>query len=145
TAAAVRPVPPGQWGTATTQSCAASPWPEQALQRCIDGFIQERGVVADTGGLQPRIERAAGLGEAGEIAGTYRRAVAQQFLSGFGITETVAVAEREVALLDGEQLQVHDIAAGAGQTLGQCDRGLRSEEHTSELQSRENLVCRLLL
>src|SRR5436309_11855905 len=25
------------------------------------------------------------------------------------------------------------------------DAGLRSEEHTSELQSRENLVCRLLL
>src|SRR5207302_6342996 len=25
------------------------------------------------------------------------------------------------------------------------DRALRSEEHTSELQSRENLVCRLLL
>src|SRR6266511_5616977 len=25
------------------------------------------------------------------------------------------------------------------------DRGRRSEEHTSELQSRENLVCRLLL
>src|SRR5690606_40495943 len=35
-----------------------------------------------------------------------------------------------------------------GQTDG-CGRGqrnaLRSEEHTSELQSRENLVCRLLL
>src|SRR5690606_40705876 len=28
--------------------------------------------------------------------------------------------------------------------LHQCS-GLRSEEHTSELQSRENLVCRLLL
>src|SRR5690606_41587914 len=28
--------------------------------------------------------------------------------------------------------------------LGNVDR-LRSEEHTSELQSRENLVCRLLL
>src|SRR3712207_8103579 len=26
-----------------------------------------------------------------------------------------------------------------------CDRGLRSEEHTSELQSRQYLVCRLLL
>src|SRR5690606_34952504 len=26
-----------------------------------------------------------------------------------------------------------------------ADRDLRSEEHTSELQSRENLVCRLLL
>src|SRR5436309_11624530 len=33
------------------------------------------------------------------------------------------------------QLDVHDVA----QLL------LRSEEHTSELQSRENLVCRLLL
>src|SRR5207302_2984935 len=29
---------------------------------------------------------------------------------------------------------------------GKCNAsGLRSEEHTSELQSRENLVCRLLL
>src|SRR5690606_40691282 len=27
----------------------------------------------------------------------------------------------------------------------QCAKGDRSEEHTSELQSRENLVCRLLL
>src|SRR5436309_11513827 len=26
-----------------------------------------------------------------------------------------------------------------------CNRHFRSEEHTSELQSRENLVCRLLL
>src|SRR5690606_40998069 len=31
-----------------------------------------------------------------------------------------------------------------GVDLGQPDAG-RSEEHTSELQSRENLVCRLLL
>src|SRR5690606_14272609 len=29
--------------------------------------------------------------------------------------------------------------------LREFDLGLRSEEHTSELQSRENLVCRLLL
>src|SRR5690606_38181098 len=34
-------------------------------------------------------------------------------------------------LAPGERLQVHS--------------GARSEEHTSELQSRENLVCRLLL
>src|SRR5690606_42030456 len=37
-------------------------------------------------------------------------------------------------------------AMGAVWELGQGrDRGARSEEHTSELQSRENLVCRLLL
>src|SRR5690606_39860246 len=34
------------------------------------------------------------------------------------------------------------IIAGVGKAF--CS-GLRSEEHTSELQSRENLVCRLLL
>src|SRR5207253_10303831 len=28
---------------------------------------------------------------------------------------------------------------------GHCDGGVRSEEHTSELQSRGHLVCRLLL
>src|SRR5690606_41491038 len=38
-----------------------------------------------------------------------------------------------------EILSRQDIARAAFQALG------RSEEHTSELQSRENLVCRLLL
>src|SRR5690606_40198214 len=32
-----------------------------------------------------------------------------------------------------------------GGTLFMVERDYRSEEHTSELQSRENLVCRLLL
>src|SRR5690606_39909078 len=36
-------------------------------------------------------------------------------------------------------------AASLGQTLSFSASGARSEEHTSELQSRENLVCRLLL
>src|SRR3712207_7906783 len=33
----------------------------------------------------------------------------------------------------------------AGRVQGVFDAGLRSEEHTSELQSRQYLVCRLLL
>src|SRR2546430_5847609 len=38
------------------------------------------------------------------------------------------------------------VAVGAEQGLGQVGRVLeRSEEHTSELQSQSNLVCRLLL
>src|SRR5690606_25355500 len=39
--------------------------------------------------------------------------------------------------------QVVDAVSGAG--VEDLDLALRSEEHTSELQSRENLVCRLLL
>src|SRR5207302_6847237 len=40
----------------------------------------------------------------------------------------------------------HSDAAGGGElpAASEC-RSMRSEEHTSELQSRENLVCRLLL
>src|SRR2546430_11603723 len=37
----------------------------------------------------------------------------------------------------------HDVHLDAGRAAGCCD--LRSEEHTSELQSQSNLVCRLLL
>src|SRR5690606_40100614 len=40
-------------------------------------------------------------------------------------------------------LAVH--LSGGTTELLEVDWGLRSEEHTSELQSRENLVCRLLL
>src|SRR5690606_39459679 len=48
------------------------------------------------------------------------------------------------------QLPAARPATRSGTTSPRCTgrpvhRGLRSEEHTSELQSRENLVCRLLL
>src|SRR5690606_41269977 len=43
------------------------------------------------------------------------------------------------AIEDGQALAV------VVRVLDQADVGVRSEEHTSELQSRENLVCRLLL
>src|SRR5438105_8331821 len=36
-------------------------------------------------------------------------------------------------------------ASGCGGPAPSCSRGGRSEEHTSELQSRVELVCRLLL
>src|SRR2546430_11258974 len=44
---------------------------------------------------------------------------------------------RQGALVDGRRLRVHDV-------LQRLDAH-RSEEHTSELQSQSNLVCRLLL
>src|SRR5690606_41527145 len=46
-------------------------------------------------------------------------------------------------LADGVQVVWHDDHAAV--VCRELPGGLRSEEHTSELQSRENLVCRLLL
>src|SRR5690606_41168269 len=42
------------------------------------------------------------------------------------------------ALQNGKQVRGHALAPA-------CRSAARSEEHTTELQSRENLVCRLLL
>src|SRR2546430_7970773 len=46
---------------------------------------------------------------------------------------------------DGERvcLRIYDVQGRLARTL--LDRTERSEEHTSELQSQSNLVCRLLL
>src|SRR5947208_11977251 len=41
--------------------------------------------------------------------------------------------------------QVHDPVRPAGRRAGRVDQAPRSEEHTSELQSPDHLVCRLLL
>src|SRR5690606_40886467 len=49
--------------------------------------------------------------------------------------DPVDEAARENRLRRTARRALHDVRLG----------GLRSEEHTSELQSRENLVCRLLL
>src|SRR5690606_40789367 len=53
------------------------------------------------------------------------------------------------ALLPGERLRAvadhHHVARPVHYRARERDRVPRSEEHTSELQSRENLVCRLLL
>src|SRR3712207_7839478 len=48
-------------------------------------------------------------------------------------------ARRPVGVLD------DDGPVGAERLVGLLQRGCRSEEHTSELQSRQYLVCRLLL
>src|SRR5688572_31410973 len=48
---------------------------------------------------------------------------------------------REPAEVDGDQV----VDVEPGQRLHSLESALRSEEHTSELQSQSNLVCRLLL
>src|SRR5690606_28713198 len=48
-------------------------------------------------------------------------------------------------LLTGNSIASTDAAGAAHSLIREESIGGRSEEHTSELQSRENLVCRLLL
>src|SRR5690606_41430214 len=64
---------------------------------------------------------------------------------GFELVEPIL--ELVVAALFLERLETAIDGFGQlGHRLGHdIDGGFRSEEHTSELQSRENLVCRLLL
>src|SRR5690606_39549362 len=70
----------------------------------------------------------------------------QVLLSLIGIDKSFTDADLHIsdghspALSGAELLSVRSIAAAAA-LFG----ATRSEEHTSELQSRENLVCRLLL
>src|SRR5690554_7655039 len=55
----------------------------------------------------------------------------------------VNIQLRYVAKLLGDRDLRLEVSEAATHWLG--DRGFRSEEHTSELQSRPHLVCRLLL
>src|SRR3712207_8192174 len=56
----------------------------------------------------------------------------------------VAPAEHEVGL-DGAEERRHAPLRGGEEDVQLRRHDLRSEEHTSELQSRQYLVCRLLL
>src|SRR5438067_5057064 len=57
----------------------------------------------------------------------------------------IAVRPREPALRDPHAERVFRLRVSAGARAWRRDYGDRSEEHTSELQSRFDLVCRLLL
>src|SRR2546421_9622848 len=62
------------------------------------------------------------------------------------LSQVVAVVEhRNLQLLEGEHRLDVLTHRGAARLPEAGDSGVRSEEHTSELQSRSDLVCRLLL
>src|SRR3712207_8113967 len=64
-------------------------------------------------------------------------------LAGHGI-DVQQVPHHQVAVLVGEDREIPDAVVGKAPT-DHRRRQVRSEEHTSELQSRQYLVCRLLL
>src|SRR3712207_8317077 len=65
---------------------------------------------------------------------------------GAGVQVQIELAEqRGRALRQHRVLVERDAGKHADDDLGLAGLGVRSEEHTSELQSRQYLVCRLLL
>src|SRR5690606_41208408 len=84
------------------------------------------------------------------LRGGVTRAAEALYLTASAVSQQLAQLEREVglALIDRSQWRVS--LTPAGRVLaGYAERveeelAERSEEHTSELQSREKLVCRLL-
>src|SRR5690606_41734117 len=61
------------------------------------------------------------------------------------LQKVVGVAQD--GIVGGQTLNAVNAFPGGVEVLirAYCDERMRSEEHTSELQSRENIVCRLLL
>src|SRR5690606_34834894 len=62
-----------------------------------------------------------------------------------GARSAIITLGKRGALLQTQDQTIHVPAVSAGPVVETTGAGDRSEEHTSELQSRENLVCRLLL
>src|SRR5690606_39917586 len=77
------------------------------------------------------------------LVGTGRRVVvtSEPVVVLLGLAEPHGVRRRLHSLLQGSE----ELLLGVDEAFAAVVGELRSEEHTSELQSRENLVCRLLL
>src|SRR2546421_6889500 len=74
-----------------------------------------------------------------------RRAVEAEAAE-FGVDPLLLVAiVRQESVFDAQALSPAGESACASNTLSWRTMATRSEEHTSELQSRSDLVCRLLL
>src|SRR5690606_39729901 len=91
---------------------------------------------------QPRFDTGIDPAVLGfDPATTGQQVVVLDDLPAFLVPLTQLLDQFEVLRID---MDTH-IAGAHGQQLQSFAQNLRSEEHTSELQSRENLVCRLLL
>src|SRR5688572_7433913 len=69
--------------------------------------------------------------------------------TGIGLAMVAAVKGYRLVLVMPDSMSIERrrlmLAYGASFDLTPREKGMRSEEHTSELQSQSNLVCRLLL
>src|SRR5436309_5070915 len=75
----------------------------------------------------------------------FRSRLVKQGFNGAVYATPATIDLAAVVLQDSGHLQEEDAVYYNKTHSSKHDPALRSEEHTSELQSRENLVCRLLL
>src|SRR5690606_40718547 len=89
--------------------------------------------------LEPGVE--------GETATVVNEAVPHAETAHLRLPEVVGAEDtrRPILQVDDDQPTVGLARSRETRRVDHRELGLRSEEHTSELQSRENLVCRLLL
>src|SRR5690606_41012470 len=99
-------------------------------------WMEASGVADQVGGMAYLIELGRGLAGAANI-----EAYAEIVVEKARLRRAIELGTELVNLgFQPEGRSAAEVVAHAQQALA----GLRSEEHTSELQSRENLVCRLL-
>src|SRR5437868_8863998 len=104
----------------------------------MDGWIPRYAVIdIETTGFNPRtdevVEVAVVQVDADAIVGHWASLVKPSISIPYRATEVHGICDRDVACAPSLQQVIPKI------------QQLRSEEHTSELQSRFDLVCRLLL
>src|SRR5256885_11846447 len=114
-------IAPGKQLVDTPEFPAAIKPGASAARDALNDLQKEQGL--DWTMLSPPI--ALHLGDHGERTGQYRTGKDEPLMQADGQPGTISAADLAVALVDA------------------LDKGLRSEEHTSELQSPCNLVCRL--
>src|SRR5690606_19162109 len=135
---------------------------EQPVHPLIDGAVSDQMVIAYAPGLAGSVHPAAALvvvaqAKAEAVVNTVARPA--QIDSGFARPDLHCDHASRPALSDLLLFPLQDLLALAADFIerppdvpaygfnhaGVVVESVRSEEHTSELQSRENLVCRLLL
>src|SRR5690625_1816903 len=117
----------------------------QRLLRSVERFGELARISADLQAQAVRSAHEAGISWAmiGAHLGISRQAVQQRFDPSYHHDEPIPEQTRVLGPVSrAEEVEHLNAAAAEG---WRPIRSLRSEEHTSELQSRGHLVCRLLL
>src|SRR5690606_32660753 len=130
-------------------------YPDMTPRSLLSFFADARGLTAEQ--KRSRIETVVDLCDLGSVIGKPISKLSRGYRQRVGMAQVllhepdVLILDEPTAGLDPNQIrEVRRLLRELGETKTillstHILQEVRSEEHTSELQSRENLVCRLLL